>query len=245
MHIPPPPKNMQMQEENLLLPPETEIGPKIVIITGCMYSGKSTNLMIQLAKTAEFNLNEQNQIGNINGDNNKGHTIVLIRHKLDEVRNHGDANGPITHTGKKPCMDGSEGYDVLTGVIGFSSIGNHKAKDILEKYDNIFIDEGQFFSGLTDLCKMALCYPKPKNIYIALLNGTYKRELFETTQQLFALATDIKYLKADCMGCKAVNQAVYSTRIDQTTVETVKIDDGSDYMSHCPKCYKKFNPIHY
>ncbi len=134
----------------------------------------------------------------------------------------------------------SEKSEVVThDLIKYDSIDCKKLRDsidLLQKYDVIGIDEGQFFPDLVEACEeLALA---KKIIIIAALNGDFRMEPFPVISKIIAKADKIKLLKAYCFNCH--KDAKFSLRIVQSN-ETVLIGAGEAYKPACRECHKFFS----
>jgi len=134
----------------------------------------------------------------------------------------------------------SEKSEVVThDLIKYDSIDCKKLRDsidLLQKYDVIGIDEGQFFPDLVEACEeLALA---KKIIIIAAINGDFRMEPFPVISKIIAKADKIKLLKAYCFNCH--KDAKFSLRIVQSN-ETVLIGAGEAYKPACRECHKFFS----
>ena len=107
--------------------------------------------------------------------------------------------------------------------------------DILEKYDVIGIDEGQFFSDLVFICEK-LCY-SGKIVVVAALSGDFLMKPFPNVSELISKADKIKLMKAYCFYCQKV--AGFSLRTVDSK-ETFLIGASEAYRPVCKSCYYKY-----
>ena len=105
-------------------------------------------------------------------------------------------------------------------------------------YQNVFIDEGQFYEDNIDkFCNILT--DAGINVYISALNGDYQRKIFENVALLIPLANKIKKFSAICMECNN-NRGSYTHRISCET-DKVLIGGIDKYVTVCRKCYNLKN----
>ena len=78
----------------------------------------------------------------------------------------------------------------------------------------IFLEEGQFFTGLTPFVKKVVELDK-KQLTIVGLSATYLRDPFYEVVNLVALADDEIKLNAICMRCRDGTPAIFNQRITE------------------------------
>lgn len=99
-------------------------------------------------------------------------------------------------------------------------------------YDMFLINEANLFP---DLVEFILLHMNHKQIYVAGLDGDYKRCHFGDLHLLYPYADNIIKLKGICELCK-VNPSIYTIR---TTNDTSQILIGVDqYKPVCRSCYQ-------
>lgn len=102
-------------------------------------------------------------------------------------------------------------------------------------YDNIFIDEIQFYPDKLQFCDdMA---NQGVNIYASGLSGDYQRKPFQGMGDLIAIAYDIKFQTAVCDVCHRDNSACYSKRITNSD-QTILIGGHDTYQAVCRTCWR-------
>jgi len=103
--------------------------------------------------------------------------------------------------------------------------------------DVILINEGQFFDDIVEFTKKMLLLNK--KIYIAGLDGDFKRNKFGYILDLIPLCDEVVKLSAICNKCKKMNGGIFSMRL---TNEQQQLLIGSDnYVSVCRRCYDLHN----
>jgi thymidine kinase len=117
----------------------------------------------------------------------------------------------------------------------------HFLRDVIDDLngaDVILINEGQFFEDLFDVV-IDLVDHKHKNVYIAALDGDFKRQRFGRVLDLIPYCDSVIKLRALCFKCKNGSHAIFSHRVTQ---ETSQVSIGSDnYIPLCRKCYHSEN----
>ena len=140
--------------------------PKLALILGPMFGGKSTELLrrIDRARYAK-------------------RKIAVVKPKLDDRYS---ADQIVTHDGAKV------GCDVLDNKLDFESFA--RAHPGIDHTWSVFIDEANFFTGLYDFCFRLM--EKSADIVIAALAGDFRLGLIGETHTLLPLATEIVLLPA-------------------------------------------------
>jgi thymidine kinase len=151
---------------------------------------------------------------------------VLIKH-ISDTRY--DNENICTHDNKKIKAD-IKCHDLM--------------KDVYEKinnYDNIFIDEGQFYDkNIKEFCEKVA--DKNKNIYISGLNGDFCKEIFKNIALLIPIADEIIKLNSICMNCK--NKVASFTYLKREKINRnigvnnrILVGGKEYYLSVCRQCY--------
>lgn len=117
----------------------------------------------------------------------------------------------------------------------FQAISTHNLFDIKSEiidYDVIAIDEGQFFTDLSQFCEEMA--NMQKIIIVAALDGNYLRKPFGNILDIIPMAESVVKLSAICMKCQS--DASFSKRITEETQE--KLIGGAElYTVLCRECY--------
>ena len=173
--------------------------PELHIIIGCMYSGKSTELLniIKKYKLLKKNILPINHSSDTRYGNNK-----IISHDKIETN----------------CIKTERLNDLVT----------------TENYINseiIIIEEAQFFPDLFDFVMLAL-YKHNKIIYVAGLDGDYKKFPFGDILKLIPQCDTIKKLSALCLSCNDGTLANFTKRIVENDSQTL-IGSIDTYIPVC------------
>jgi thymidine kinase len=186
---------------------------------GPMFSGKSTALIESLRRA---------RLG--------GFDCVLVSPVVDtrfptqegappEVQTHG---GIVARSGPQAERLGSLRIvksETLAGVV-------------LQPHEKVVgIDEGQFFPDLRE----GLLGWQHVSVFVAALNGSFRRQPFPSVSRALPLATTIEQKTAVCMMCMGGALPVpahFSILLEQEKSEGDVIIGGADkYMSVCQRCY--------
>ena len=101
----------------------------------------------------------------------------------------------------------------------------------------VLINEGQFFEDLyTGVHEMVNVHNA--HVYVAGLDGDFKREKFGQMLDLIPLCDQVYKLKSLCMQCKDGTRAIFSHRIDQTNHAQKQVGTTESYVPLCRKCYQ-------
>ena len=182
----------------------------LTIIMGPMFAGKSSELIKRITSS----------------DAPK----IIINHVMDS--RYAKTN-IATHDGKQiPCVS----LEKLEQI--FTNYHNYNLYE-LEKIDEIYIDEAQFFTDLHDVVRdLVLNYKK--NVIISGLDGDFQMRPFSKSKMLdlIPLASEIIKLSATCYKCD--KPAWYSKRLimsdEQILVGTASLYQPSCLLHHNHDC---------
>jgi thymidine kinase len=145
---------------------------KLTIITGPMWSGKTTELLRLYDRKTRATLK-----------------CLLIKHGIDN--RYSDScnqyNYVLTHNADK------------RSAIIYSNLKELIKSGNIVQYDTIFIDEIQFFEDKTECINIL---KNRVNVVVAGLNGDWKQVMFPDMHFLFSFASEIKLLTAICGICQ-------------------------------------------
>lgn len=119
--------------------------------------------------------------------------------------------------------------------VKYDSLKLHDLNDItdIDKYEAIFIDEGQFFTNLVNFVKK--CLSLNKKIYVAGLNGDLNQKRIGEIQDLLAYASKIILLSSICNNCG--NEANYSKlKTKNQTDNNVIVGSADIWEASCFNC---------
>ena len=187
---------------------------QLEIITGCMFSGKTEELIRRL---------ERVRIA--------GRNILLFKPTLDDRY---ASTAVVTHYGREfaahQLTSGEETMDQLIEVVG---------ADALAEAAVIAFDEGNFFTDrLTDLCQDLVVMGK--RVIVAGLDLTFAEEPFGPMGTLMSLGDRVDKLQAVCVQCGGV--ATRSQRlIDGVPAPidgpVIQVGGVGSYEARCRNCY--------
>ena len=178
---------------------------QINLILGCMFSGKSTEI-IRLIKRYQ-------QISKYN--------ILVINHSKDD--RYGES---VISSHDKIQID----------CVSLDKLNDIKNKNMYKKSNVIFIEEGQFFDDLKEFCLNAADFDN-KIIYVAGLDGDFRRDCFGQICELIPHSENITKLKALCQKCGDGTEASFTKGI----VENKDIELVGSKESYIPVCRFHFN----
>jgi len=144
--------------------------------------------------------------------------IIDTRYKTKEI---------VSHNKKCiPCIS----------VKNLSSLIN---KINFNEFNNIIIDEGQFFEDLNEFINMMESFKI--NVYIAALNGDFNRKPFKVISDLYARANQIIFKQGNCNFCS--NKSSFTWKFESSNnFSGCQIDVGGieKYQPVCGNCYEDF-----
>lgn len=181
--------------------------PRLSIIIGPMFSGKSSYLIENINKCLE--------------DNKK---IIVINHNIDKRYN--DVNHITNHN--KVSVE-------CISLYSISELFLYCIKENinLDKIDHLFIDESQFFADLEKNIKLILTkYPKLKITCVGL-DGDFQQKLFNDGQllKLIPYAEKVIKLYSHCYIC---GQKAFFTKRTTKQKDQIIVASNTIYQ---PVCY--------
>lgn len=187
---------------------------QLEIITGCMFSGKTDELIRRLERVRI-----------------SGRSILLFKPSIDD--RYADT-AIVTHYGREfaayQLTPGEETVDQLVEIVG---------AEALAEANVIAFDEGNFFTErLTMLCQDLVS--AGKRVIVAGLDLTFAEEPFGPMGPLMSLADRVDKLQAVCVKCGGV--ATRSQRLidgKPAPIDGPKIQVGGigSYEARCRNCY--------
>ena len=153
-----------------------------------------------------------------------GQSVLAINHELDTRYS---MEGLRTHDGKSfPCLRASSLKSVFDDPL-------YKNADV------VGIDESQFFGDLVPNVKI-MVEAHNKIVYVAGLNGSFRRELFGTIHELIPWADSVLLLNAVCMECHdGKTPGIFSKLIaNKTDSGDVFIGGSAQYKAVCRRHFQ-------
>ena len=143
--------------------------------------------------------------------------ILVIKHCSDDCRY---AESMIcTHDQQKEnCLSLGE----------LETIENSK---VYQEAEIVFIEEAQFFNGLSEFIKKGM-EEKKKSFIIAGLDGDFKREPFGEILSLIPYSNKVTKLNALCKFCKNGTEAPFTKRLSKSTKQHL-VGGEEEYASVC------------
>jgi thymidine kinase len=187
---------------------------RLELVFGPMFSGKSTAILLRLARMADV-----------------GCDVLYINHAIDNRVTEAQDSVVSTHNSQ---------YKTLSKKINAIKVSKLLEVDVKD-YQYIAIDEGQFFGDLYEaVIKWTTKYGK--TIYVASLDGDAYRRKFGQVLDLIPNADKVEKLTAFCDICrvnkKELRDAPFTGRLTKNTDSTVV--GGTDiYRAMCRECHNK------
>jgi thymidine kinase len=188
---------------------------RLEVITGCMFSGKTEELIRRL---------ERVRIA-------RGR-ICLFKPTID---NRYSDESVVTHYGREfnalPLEPGQESVDALVDAAGAGTVAAASV---------IAFDEGNFFSErLPSLCEELI--HMGKRVIVAGLDLTFAGEPFGPMPRLLALADRIDKLEAVCARCGSPatrSQRLIDGKPAPVDDEVIVVGGLGTYEARCRDCYE-------
>ena len=181
----------------------------IHLITGPMFSGKSSELMRRV---------KRHQLA--------GENCVIIKHAMNTSLHVREVRSVVTHDGQTmAAMLGSDNLwegDVTSRLLIES----------MERADVIGWDEGQFFQQIPELCEHWA--NKGKIVIVAALDATCERHPFGRVCELYPKCETVTKLSAICSVCK--NEAQFTKRKNEGT-DMMALGRTGMYEPVCRLCF--------
>ncbi|MDE1873630.1 MAG: thymidine kinase [Candidatus Micrarchaeota archaeon] len=183
---------------------------KLVVITGPMFSGKTSELIRLL---------ERESIA--------GRKTIMFKPEVDKRY---DESSVVTHKGAS-----SEATAVDGGPTGTARV-----KEVGSGFDAVGIDEAQFFEDMGGLIRAADSLAgMGKTVYVSLLNRSHTGEPFGDAPELLARADYVYSLTAICRRCgnEATFTQRLGDDGKETFGELVKLGGRESYEPRCRGCF--------
>ncbi len=189
---------------------------RLEVITGCMFSGKTEEMIRRL---------ERVRIA-------RGH-LLLFKPTIDDRYS---CNAIVTHYGREFAANllepGAESLDALEVIAG---------EKALSACSVIAFDEGNFFSEkLPKLCETLV--KMGKRVIVAGLDLTFAGEPFGPMPTLMALADRVDKLHAVCVKCGGTatrSQRLIDGLPAPVDGPVIKVGGIGSYEARCRTCYEK------
>ncbi len=189
---------------------------RLEVITGCMFSGKTEELIRRL---------ERVRIA-------RG-KILLFKPTIDDRYS---TEAVVTHYGREFAAyllpPGEETVEKLTEIAGSHALAESTV---------VAFDEGNFFSErFPDLCEQLV--EMGKRVIVAGLDLTFAGKPFGPMPTLMALADEVVKLHAVCVKCGAPatrSQRLINGRPAPPSDTVIKVGGSEVYEARCRDCYEK------
>ena len=189
---------------------------KLEVITGCMFSGKTEELIRRLERVRIARKK-----------------ILLFKPTIDDRYSE---RAVVTHYGREfaahPLPPGEETIAAIDRIVG---------SDAIDGATVVAFDEGNFFSErLPGLCEDLVA--RGKRVIVAGLDLTFAGEPFGPMPALMALADDVDKLHAVCVKCGGEatrSQRLIDGRPAPSTDAVIKVGGTEFYEARCRSCYER------
>lgn len=181
---------------------------RIELIIGCMYSGKTTELLRLIERYRSINKN------------------MMILNYIEDIR-YGNDNKVYNHN--------KMGVEAVH-IKDFTEINRSPLyKSQYEESEIIFINEGQFFQNLYEFCVKAADIDN-KTVVICGLDGDYLRKPFGDILKLIPYSDKITRLNALCKICNDGTPGIFTCRTIESDEQKL-IGGEETYIPVCRKHY--------
>ena len=189
---------------------------RLEVITGCMFSGKTEELIRRLERVWIARRD-----------------YVLIKPTID---NRSGAKTVATHYGRS-----LESFPLEPGQETISGLEKTVGQIRLRKAAVVAFDEGQFFSPkFPNLCQELVA--RGKRVIVAGLDLDFRGEPFGSMPALLALADEVTKLQAVCVKCgqpATRTQRLVNGQPASLSNPLIVIGGAEKYEARCQNCYVK------
>lgn len=180
------------------------------IIMGCMYSGKSTEVIRRIKRLKTLKKN-----------------VMVINNSLDTRYTNGEMGFIATHNKEcEPCISA----DKLLNLIKTQS---YRDADV------IIVEEAQFFNDLYDFVVESVD-TYSKHVIVSGLDGDSERKPFGDILRLIPHAEKVSKLSALCLECNDGTEAFFSKRLIYEDMSSqISVGSNDKYIAVCRKHFLK------
>ena len=183
---------------------------RLELIIGCMYSGKTTELIRLIDRYRSINKN------------------MMILNYIQDTR-YGDDNKIYTHS--------KLGVEAIHLDSLMSIFMDPQLKKLYQEAEIIFINEGQFFGELFQFCLKSVDLDN-KTVVVCGLDGDFERKPFGDILNLIPHSDKITRLTAMCKICNNGTPGIFTCRTIDSKEQTL-IGGDESYMPVCRKHYNE------
>ena len=188
---------------------------QLEVITGCMYSGKTEEMIRRLER-----------VRIARGE------VLLFKPTIDDRYSQ---SAVMTHYGREfaahQLVPGEETLETIDRLVG---------REAIERAAVIAFDEGNFFSEkLPALCETLVAMGK--RVIVAGLDLTFADEPFEPMPTLLALADRVDKLQAVCVKCGGVatrSQRLIDGKPAPKDGPVIQVGGVGTYEARCRRCHE-------
>ena len=192
-------------------------------IIGCMWAGKTTELM---------------RIAGVTAVVPKAGKIIRVKPLLDDQRwsdgSEARSNdAPKGGTLRKSELRTHSGRTVDCYTVTLLDDLYGRPEFVTAK--NIFLDEGQFFPNLRDFVLFCIC--NEKNVFFSALNGDFEQKAFPSVANTLPLCAEVVTLHGVCMECYVAPSSFTILREETPRPDGQVLVGGEDeFVAVCPSC---------
>ena len=187
---------------------------RLEVITGCMFSGKTEELIRRL---------ERVRIA-------RGR-VILFKATIDDRYG---ARSVVTHYGR-----GVEAHPIESGKESLETLAKAVGREALDSSTVVAFDEGNFFTDrLPSVCEELVALGK--RVIVAGLDLTFAGEPFGPMPTLMALADQVDKLHAVCIQCGGVatrSQRLVDRRPAPANDPVIQVGGIGTYEARCRDCF--------
>lgn len=187
---------------------------KLEVITGCMFSGKTEELLRRIERVRIAKLR-----------------FALFKPVTDDRYS---TDSIMTHYGREfPAVR------LPTDISTYADLHSAIDSDDLDRCVIVGFDEGNFFlSGFISLCNELVA--RGKRVIVAGLDLTYQEKPFGPMPTLMALADELVKLTAVCVHCGGVatrSRRLASAQVAPGDDADILVGGTSCYEANCRNCF--------
>jgi len=203
------------------------------VIMGCMFSGKSTELInrIRKHKIIGSRMMAVNHISDTRYDNSDTrYDNSDTRYDNSDTRYDNSDTRYDNSATATPTRITSHNLDTET-AISTENLLSLTDTDMYKNAQVIFIEEGQFFKDLYVFAKNAVDDDK-KHVIVCGLDGDFQRQPIGQILSLVPIADKVDRFQALCAVCKNGKSAAFSKRLSSNTEQEL-VGGQADYIPVC------------
>lgn len=197
--------------------------PRIDLILGPMFSGKSTRLLHEAVKFSKA-----------------GFKVLYVNSRYDtrDVKNVFSTHNPVINIAYKENEENKDKKKLENKNLNFVYVIKLSEVAFAYDFDILIVDEGQFILDIYDTA-LYIVNKLKKRVIIGALDGSYNQETFGVVNRLIPWADSVIKLNAFCVKCSEKGRMVdapFTSRKDKKNKEMICIGDTDKYIALCREC---------